>query len=66
MNNKREIQPDGVHTEYYSDGRKKSKKTWKDGELNGPAVFWNKRGERYSEGSFRRGKQHGKWPWGDF
>ncbi len=66
MNDTEKIHPDGVHTEYYSDGRKKSKKTWKDGELNGPAVFWNNKGERYSEGSFRHGKHHGEWHSWDF
>lgn len=66
MNNKTEIHPDGTHTEHFSDGKKKSQKTWKDGKLNGSAVFWNKKGERYSEGSFRHGKHHGKWHSWDF
>ena len=66
MNNKREIQPDGVHTEHYSDGRKKSKKTWKDGKLNGPAVFWDKKGNRTREGNIVNNKLNGKWHYWHF
>ena len=66
MNNKIEIHPDGIHIEYFSNGKKKSQKTWKDGKLNGPAVFWDKKGNRVREGNLVNNKINGKWHYWNF
>ena len=52
---------DGVITEYYENGQKRSEVTYKDGKEDGKWTRWHENGQKSSEGTYKDGKQDGKW-----
>ncbi|MDT0690891.1 nicotinic acid mononucleotide adenyltransferase [Salegentibacter sp. F188] len=48
-------------TFYYEDGNIRQEGTYKDGELHGEWVSYNKEGEKTTIGQYERGQKTGKW-----
>ena len=42
--------------EFYRNGQKKVKRTYKDGELDGLYTSWYENGQKYKEGTYKDGK----------
>ena len=59
------VKEDGLHTEWYENGKKKSEWTYKDGEKDGKrdGLFtdWYENGQKEKEGNLEGGKEVGKW-----
>ena len=49
------------HHEYYNNGQKRSKGTYKDGEFVGKWTWWYENGQKWCEGTYKDGKQDGLW-----
>ena len=55
---------DGLHTEWYENGEKKSDGTFKDGKLDGLYTSWSENGQKKGEGTYKDGEFDGlltKW-----
>ena len=49
------------HHEYYNNGQKRSKGTYKDGEFVGKWTWWYENGQKKYEENYKDGKQDGLW-----
>jgi antitoxin component YwqK of YwqJK toxin-antitoxin module len=49
----------GLHTEYYKSGKKKSEINYKDGKKEGLGTWWHESGEKWKETTFSDGKSNG-------
>ena len=43
---------DGLHTEWYEEGKKKIEENFEDGKKNGLFTFWSPNGHKISEGIY--------------
>ena len=50
------MKKNGIHTEFYENGEKKSDGTFKDGELDGLRTEWYGKGQKKSEINYKKGK----------
>lgn len=50
-----------VGTYYYDNGQVKQKGTYKNGELHGKWMAFNKKGEKIAVATYEKGKKTGKW-----
>jgi len=53
---------DGLWTDYYKNGQKRSVKTYKDGRKDGLYNYWHEDVLMY-EGTYKEGKENGLWTW---
>ena len=54
---------DGVHTEWYKNGQKKSEVTYKNGKLDGLVTNWYENGQKETEGTYKDGKLISRKDW---
>ena len=54
---------DGLYTEWYWNGQKKSEGTYKDGQVDQDFNSWYNNGVKKFEGSFKDGKKDGLFTW---
>ena len=52
---------DGLHTEYYENGQKRSETNWKNGKRDGPLSNWNENGQKIREGNWKANLLDGFW-----
>lgn len=52
---------DGLWTEWYDNGKKRSEGTWKDGKQDGLWTEWWDNGKKESEGTWKDGRYDGLW-----
>lgn len=50
---------DGLQTDYYDNGQKKSEANWKDGKRDGLFTFWYENGKTKFQGNLKEGKHDG-------
>jgi antitoxin component YwqK of YwqJK toxin-antitoxin module len=53
----------GVSVGKYKSGRMRSKRTYKDGKLDGLRTRWHENGKQEDESNYKDGKQHGLHTW---
>jgi hypothetical protein len=51
---------DGESKSWFPNGQIRTLKTWKNGQLNGPHIFWKEHGQKQVENFFSRSFRHGK------
>jgi antitoxin component YwqK of YwqJK toxin-antitoxin module len=56
---------DGLHTEWYENGKKKLEGTFKDGKLNGLSTTWYGDGQKKSEIHYKDGKIISQKEWNE-
>ena len=63
MTYKEDGKEDGLYTEWYENGQKKTEGTYKDGELDGKRIWWYENGQKQCEGTYKDGELIEKIEW---
>jgi len=53
------MKKNGIHTEFYENGKKRSEGNFKDGKLDGLWTSWYENGQKRTENTYKNGKNYG-------